>query len=137
MAQDASEVTATIIVRHAPDAANTGEELLAGHAQTLSREEALRRTSADPKDMAQVKAFLEQHGLRWTAADPATRTIKATGSLKQFADAFGITFGVAGAQRVVEGAIQLPSGLRNVILAVLGLDTRPVASPRTPDDDQP
>jgi kumamolisin len=68
--------------------------------------------------------------------NPDARTIKAQGTAAQMQAAFGVTLEVAGeaASRqfvTYEGPLTVPKQLDGVIVAVLGLDQRPVAKPRS------
>ncbi|MEO7027869.1 MAG: S53 family peptidase, partial [Acidobacteriaceae bacterium] len=91
---------------------------------------------ADPDSVKLVRAFAKQFGL---AIEPDTpgperRVIKLSGTVAAMQNAFGTTLSqkvVDGkTYRVRQGSIDLPSELIGHVVAVLGLDNRPQASPR-------
>ncbi len=101
----------------------------------FTRAEYTSTYGADPADLKQVRAFAKEFGLTVvkTPNEAARRTVQLTGTVAAMQKAFGVQLKVAtmdGEQcRVREGAIQLPASLVPVIVAVLGLDTRPQAKP--------
>ena len=93
---------------------------------------------ADPADVDLVRQTLTSLGLEVTAVDPATRRIKVAGPLGELASAFGTTLQQVsspgpGARVVTHryrvGPLFVPAALDGILLAVLGLDTRPQAQP--------
>ena len=73
-------------------------------------------------------------GLEVTAVHPATRRIKVAGTLGELSRAFGVTLqlvrsmgpgGHVVTHRYREGPAVVPAALAGIVLAVLGLDTRP------------
>src|SRR5579875_2545975 len=66
------------------------KRLMSGQYRPGSRDEMEQATGADPKDLAAVKAFAEQYGLRVTGENPAGRTIHLEGTPQQMNAAFGI-----------------------------------------------
>ena len=82
---------------------------------------------------------LDSRGLEVTAVHPVTRRIKAAGPLGSLSSAFGTTLrqvsspDPVGHGRVTcryrEGPLYVPPALEGVVVAVLGLDTRPQAQP--------
>lgn len=123
-------LTATIIVRRNPAVANVEAQLLAGTFSPSSRERAEASTAADPQDLAAVKDFAQQNGLHVIDADAAKRTVKVSGKARDFERAFGIRVGRFGDYLSYDGPMSVPESLGGVIIAVLGLDNRPVACPR-------
>lgn len=124
-------IIATVVLRRRPSAANLGQELLAGAAQPISRDE-VAQIGADPQEMDAVRDFVVQNGLKIIDENPATRTIRMEGTVQQMDNAFGIKIGqFEGAQGrqflSYQGTISIPASLEGVIVAVLGLDQRPVA----------
>jgi kumamolisin len=101
----------------------------------VTRAEFARTYAADPADLKLVRAFAKEFGLTVvkTSNEAVRRTMQLTGTVAAMQKAFGVQLKVAtmdGKQcRIREGAIQLPAGLVPVIVAVLGLDTRPQAKP--------
>ena len=99
----------------------------------ITRPEYKRRHAADPAAIRAVQAFAREFGLD-AAADPLRRTVTLTGSAKAMQAAFGVTLRQrtmpdGSKVRVREGEIMLPASLHPHVEAVLGLDTRPQASP--------
>jgi kumamolisin len=135
-AEGSATVTASIILRRAASAAPVSEEaLLSGNFHPLDRSEAAAQLGADPADIAAVERFAEQHGLSVSSADPATRTVKVRGASSDFNRAFGTSLhwaDQAGAEPYLtySGPLIVPKALGGVIIAVLGLDQKPVARPR-------
>jgi kumamolisin len=128
------QITATIVLRRRASAAKLGEELLAGTAQRVPREKAAE-IGADPQDIAAVCAFLERNGLKILSENAAARTIRIEGTIQQMEHAFGVQmawFENEQGKRYLSyrGTISIPESLRAVIVAVLGLDQRPVARRR-------
>jgi len=103
----------------------------------LTRDELAEQYGADPADVDLVRRTFTGLGLEVTEVDPASRRVKVTGSIGELARVFGTTLeqvsspGPAGGGRVThryrQGALFLPAELDGVVVAVLGLDTRPQA----------
>ena len=100
----------------------------------LTRDELAERYGADPADVDLVRQTLTGLGLAVTAVYPATRRIKVAGTLGELSRAFGVTLqlvrstspgGHVVTHRYREGPVYVPAALAGVVLAVLGLDTRP------------
>jgi kumamolisin len=100
----------------------------------LSSDELAERYGADPADVDLVSQTLTSRGLEITAVAPASRRIKVAGTLGELATTFGTTLqqvtstgpgGQVVTHRYREGALYIPAALDGVVLAVLGLDTRP------------
>jgi kumamolisin len=92
------------------------------------------RTQALASDVAALERFAAEHGLKVTLKDCARRLVKLAGSVAQFEAAFGTKLehvehdGVRFRAR--SGTLSVPTGLADRIEAVLGLDTRPAATPK-------
>jgi len=100
----------------------------------LTRDELAERYGAAPADVDLVRQTLTGLGLAVTAVYPATRRVKVTGTLGELSRAFGVTLqqvsstgpgGQVVTHRYREGALYVPAALDGIVLAVLGLDTRP------------
>jgi kumamolisin len=122
----------TVIVRRR---AELPAEIVAGPT-VLTSEELAERYRADPADVDLVRRELAP--LEVTAVHPATRRIKVAGTLAELASAFGTTLtqvsspdhlGRPVTHRYREGPLYVPAALDGVVLAVLGLDTRPEFRP--------
>ncbi|MBR7827088.1 S8/S53 family peptidase [Actinospica sp. MGRD01-02] len=105
----------------------------------LTREELRERHGADPADVAAVRTEVERLGLDVVFADAGSRRVQVRGTVGQLSDAFGVSLhrarheagsvhADAGEFRYRTGEISLPDSLRDVTVAVLGLDTRPQAT---------
>src|SRR5690242_14382583 len=115
-------------------------ELVTGPA-TISRDELAARHGTDPSDLALIRDVLGRFGLTVTGADAGARRVTVAGPISAFSQAFGATLRLVSAphpavnggvaqhrQRV--GGLEVPAELDGVVLAVLGLDDRPQASPQ-------
>ena len=125
------KIVATIVLRRRASAAHLGEELLAGSAPTISRAEAAQ-IGADPNDMAAVRDFAAQNGLKVIEENPAARRLRVEGTIQQTDAAFGVEiarFADKQGQQFLsyQGTILIPESLRGIIIAVLGLDQRSAA----------
>jgi len=100
----------------------------------MSREAFAQAFGADPADAAAVATFAREFGLRVASEDLPRRTMRLSGMAPQFDAAFAISLRQfdhpSGAYRGHLGPVSLPSGLADVVAAVLGLDNRPQAAPR-------
>ena len=101
----------------------------------VTRAQYAQSYAAEPADLKQIRAFAKEFGLtvEKTPAEAARRTVQLTGTVAAMQKAFGVQLKTATIDgtpcRVREGAIQIPASLANIVIAVLGLDTRPQARP--------
>jgi kumamolisin len=102
----------------------------------LTSDELAERYGADPADVDLVSRTLTGRGLEITAAAPASRRVKVAGTVGELAGTFGVTLrqvsspdpgGRLVTHRYREGPLYIPAALDGIVLAVLGLDTRPQA----------
>ena len=112
----------------------------------LTGDQLAERYGADPADVDLVRRTLAGLGLEVTEVHPASRRIKVAGTLGQLSSVFGAELRQVSSpapkghemvtHRYREGPLFVPSPLDGVVLAVLGLDTRPQARPhfRAPRD---
>jgi kumamolisin len=102
-------------------------------AEALSREEFAQKHGADPKDLAAVRNFATANGLSVVQEHAGRRTVVLSGTVAQFNAAFGVQLQTmehdSCCYRGRTGAIQIPGELDGIIEAVLGLDSRPQATP--------
>jgi len=88
---------------------------------------------ASANDILAVRAFAAQFNLEPRNENAATRTIELHGTVGDLGQAFGVSLSSVrindGIHRVREGSISIPAELDGRIVAVLGLDNRPVAKP--------
>ena len=97
----------------------------------LTREEFAKQHGASAQDIEKIRAFAAQYGLK--VANLASRTVKLTGTVQAFNDAFGVSLRrydhASGSYRCRTGALTIPADLDGIIEGVLGLDNRPQAKP--------
>jgi kumamolisin len=108
-----------------------------GQPVRLSRSDLERHHGADPADLELVTSTLSRLGLEVTSRDAGSRRIKAAGPASAMTTAFGAELSVVtspsmtGPGRVThrarEGSLRIPAELDSIVVAVLGLDTRPQA----------
>lgn len=125
------QLTATLLLRRRPSAASAGQQLLAGNFEPISRDAAAEQIGADPQDVQAVESFAREYGLTIASVNPGARTLKVAGTVTDFNRAFGIDLSSFGNYVSYSGPITVPESLADVVVAVLGLDNRPVARPRT------
>jgi len=136
-ADPAEVVSISVRVRRRPDAPElpdfAGLTPGPGRPLTLSRAEFAERYGAADGDLAQVRQFTQEHGLRVTDSDRARRTVWLSGTVAQMDRAFGVDLGRyesdTGSYRGREGHILLPAGLADIVEGVFGLDNRQMARP--------
>lgn len=97
----------------------------------LSRGQFARQHGASVADIKKVRAFAKRYGLKVTSENRATRTVKLSGTVRAFNDAFETELRRAehtsGTYRVRTGTLTIPAVLKSVIEGVFGLDNRPQA----------
>lgn len=138
-AADQQTLTVTILLRRNPHQSGPSEEdLFSGRYQASAQSAAAARAavSADPGDMAAVRSFAERYGLKVVHEDLASRSVRVRGMAAAMEKAFGVQLTQtenASGQRFLtyRGAISVPRAIGDIVTAVLGLDERPVAAPRT------
>jgi kumamolisin len=88
---------------------------------------------ADPNDLQAVENFAHEHGLTVSERDPARRTIVVAGPADAIQQAFGTELHKSESNGVTyrsrTGSLSVPASVHPVVMAVLGLDNRPVAKP--------
>jgi kumamolisin len=154
----ATQVAVRVILRRraSPAAVPSLEEYLYTHPlrrEALSPDDYAARYGADDGDIASVTAFLGQGGLTVTETHAASRTVRAGGTAAQVEALFAITLSQyrtpappssgnsvqnpdVQAYWSHEGPIHLPAHLTDVVIAVFGLDTRPLGG-RNSNGDPP
>jgi len=106
------------------------------HAPTDKRADFGVQWGADPTDVETLRGFASKHGLEETGCEPHRRVIHLRGTPQQLQQAFGVQLGLyqfddGGPQMI--GCHQpptLPPLVSPAVIAVLGLDKRPVARPQ-------
>jgi kumamolisin len=100
----------------------------------LTRREFGRRFGARQQDVTAVRRFARSNHLEVTSVDRAMRTVRVTGTVEAMQRAFDVSLAsyrsAGGATyRARSGVIRVPDWLAPAVVAVLGLDTRPVVRP--------
>ena len=120
-----TRLQATIVLR--PRDSGVAEALLSGRYDPS-------RDAPKPDEIAPaaVEAFANKNGLTVEESDPAGRRVVVAGPLSRMSQAFDVRFSrfvsPDGAKYIgYDGPISVPADIAPLILAVLGLDTRPVA----------
>lgn len=105
------------------------------HRPPCKREDFDAQWGADPADAEKLRGFAQQHGLTETGCELHRRVMHLRGTPQQLQQAFGVQLGSyqmgdGGPVKVgCHGKPTLPSDLSSSVIAVLGLDQRPVARP--------
>ncbi len=98
----------------------------------LSREQLADLRGAHPDDLEAVRAWAVQTGVELVGAAPERRTAEIRGRLERLGEIFAVelrrSVGAGGEQRAASGVPRVPQELTEIVVAVLGLDTLPVAS---------
>ena len=128
--QDEQLTVTVVLKREVPEPAAAPD---GGTSPHLSHDEFTSRYGADPADIAMMHQFAEQYQLSVTESSPQKSLVKLTGTASAMENAFetqlrryqvdGQTF------RGRTGALKVPEEMSACVLAVLGLDNRPVAKP--------
>jgi len=98
----------------------------------MQRADFAARYGADPADVERVRAFGQQHGMQELACDMACRSLHWRGSAQALQQAFGVKLGryeMAPGGASFIGCDKAPTLPDPAVIAVLGLDRRPVAHP--------
>ena len=132
-AEASKTIEATIVVRRRANQAAQEilEKLMRGEAGAMPREQAAEELGAAPEDLQRVSDFATLHGLTVVEKSAAKRNVKVSGTVAQMDDAFGTRLmcaEVAGGEFLTyRGVLTIPAALKDIVVAVLGLDRRPVA----------
>ena len=127
---------------HAPDASldvtlvlrrkNPLGQLAPAASRSTRHADFVARYGADPTDVERLRNFSRQHGLHELACEPGRRTLHLRGTAQSLQQAFGVQLGhyelTPGGVSYV-GCAQAPILPDPAVIAVLGLDRRPVAQP--------
>ena len=135
-AYPAERLEVSLLLRHRGSAAlkRRVERLASGVTGVghLSRQEFEHKFGASKHDIAAVRKFARGHGLSIVQQHAGRRTVVLSGTVAQFNDAFGVDLErfehPGGSYRGRVGPVYLPDELHGTVEAVLGLDSRPVAS---------
>src|ERR1700678_3872201 len=128
-------ITVTVLLRRR---AEIPAELINTTA-TVTTEELGERYGADPADATHVADVLGRYGLTVTEFQLASRRLKVSGMIAAMMAAFGTTLTAVTSEhpdgsgsvthRYRTGGLSVPAELSGIIVGVVGLDTRPQASP--------
>ncbi|HTU76801.1 MAG TPA: S53 family peptidase [Trebonia sp.] len=128
-------ITVTLILRRR---AEVPGELVTG-PRTITTSELAELYGASPSDVELVRSTLRSLGLTVTDVHAGSRRVKASGTVAALSAVFGTTLtqvtsdhlGTGPAtHRYRSGSLSIPAALSGVVVAVLGLDNRPVARPQ-------
>jgi kumamolisin len=104
-----------------------------GKRKYLTHDEFEKKYGALQDDLDKVRNFARENGLEVKEVNKAGRTVRLAGSIGSMSNAFGVKLKRykhgEGSYRGREGEIFIPDNLKDIILAVQGLDNRPVAKP--------
>jgi kumamolisin len=99
----------------------------------LSREEFAQSYGPSADDLEKIRAFAERYGLTVVSENPATRTVKLSGTVNNFNKAFEVDLRRyehgSGGYRGRTGAMTIPKALGKIVQGVFGLDDRQQAKP--------
>jgi kumamolisin len=100
----------------------------------LTRQEFARRFGARQQDVTAVRRFARSNRLEVTSVDRAMRTVRLAGTIEAMQRAFDVELGAYRSDdgftyRARSGVVRVPEWLAPAVVAVLGLDTRPVVRP--------
>jgi kumamolisin len=121
----------TVVLRHRPASGNASLADLVARGERLTPDEYAARYGADPEDVKQIEAFAQAHSLTVSAVNLGARTAILTGTVADFSRAFHVNLAyyqyAGGTYRGRTGPVYVPTSLKEIIQAVLGLDNRPQA----------
>ena len=121
--------TISLYLRPTVSAPEPGAAPVIGRAAMKSE-----REPAMADAFARITAFATSHDLAVVESDPARRLIKVSGKINDLAAAFGATLSLythsSGTFRARTGVLTAPADIADDLEAVLGLDQRPVATPK-------
>ncbi len=119
------EITVSLYIRPVEGAAEAATDRAGLHQA---------RSSEHAGDIAAIEGFAKSHGLTVAECLPERRLIRLSGPASAVEQAFGTQLhhyeGHGQTCRGRHGALHVPSHLVDRITAVLGLDTRPIATPK-------
>jgi kumamolisin len=126
-------VRATVVLRRR----GAGPDISAGQH---SREEYGVLHGAAPADLEAIEQFANEYGLTVEQRNAAGRSVVLAGTAEAMQEAFGTSLTSCelpeGGRRFRgrSGPVMIPSELKDAVMAVLGLDNRPVARPHVRRD---
>ncbi|USI72788.1 S53 family peptidase [Sphingomonas morindae] len=122
------KITVSLYLKPRSDAAPAGDGVAPRAAIRQARE------AAHAEDCAAIRAFAAEAGLAVVEESAARRLVKLSGPAAALEQAFGTELrcyeGDGQSVRGREGPLHLPASLADRVIAVLGLDTTPAATPK-------
>jgi kumamolisin len=124
----------TVVLRPRPSAKKVKSlEKLIARGERLTRSQYEASYGADPRDVAQVRAFARAHGLKVSGVNRRARTVTLTGTAAAHCKAFRVELALyqsaGAAYRGRTGSVHIPAALKRIIVGVHGLDDRPHVRP--------
>ena len=117
-----------------PSAMEVGQLAISSRSH-FSRAQLGELRGAHPDDLAAVESWAAGAGLTVGDSRPGLRLLSVFGPAARLEEEFGVALEVQelaqGSVRVARGEARLPAPLVEPVVAVLGLDQRPVARPNT------
>jgi kumamolisin len=105
-------------------------------AAALTRQQLADQYGAAPADIAAVVAAFAPFGLKAVEQNPATRTIKLSGTIAAMEQAFQVKLfnysHPSGDYRGRVGTVGVPTAVKDIVQGVFGLDSRRVVRDRRP-----
>jgi kumamolisin len=115
-----------------PSAAQMGARL-PRERKYLTREEFARLHGASSADLEKIRTFAAEYKLKVVSEDRASRTVKLSGTVQAFNEAFGVALRryeqSSRSYRCRTGNLTIPADLEPIVQGVFGLDNRPQAKP--------
>jgi kumamolisin len=133
---ESETITVTLVLRrraHLPAALVVGPE-------TVTHEELDAQYGAQTDDIALVTSTMTELGLTVTDTHQGSRRMMVSGTIAALSAAFGTTLTLVSSPQLAgtgqtthryrSGGLSVPANLAGIVIAVLGLDDRPVARPQ-------
>lgn len=128
-------IRVTVVLRRRSNAKPSKTAGKPGEHRFATRAEYAATHGADADDITAIEKFAHEYGLTVMECHAAGRRIVLSGPASAMQEAFGVKLhhwdvGATGTRyRGRTGPIQLPAQIHPAVVAVLGLDNRPVAKP--------
>ncbi len=125
------QITITVLLKRKDEARGTNSG--SGDQSFLSHHEFTERHGADPADLAMMQQFADRHQLTVAESSAQKSMVCLAGTVAAMEKAFDVTlnaYEIDGKTfRGRTGPIKIPEDLSGCVLAILGLDNRPIAQP--------
>jgi kumamolisin len=133
---ESETITVTLVLRRR---AQVPAALVIG-PETITHEELDAQYGAETDDIALVTSTMTELGLTVTDTHQGSRRVMVSGTIGALSAAFGTTLTLVtspqpdgtgqATHRYRSGGLSVPAALAGIVIAVLGLDDRPVARPQ-------